>query len=74
MSAALLPRVRTLIADRRAADRSDAELLKAFVARRDEQAFAALVRRHGPLVLATARRATGNPTDADDVFQATFLL
>ena len=74
MSATLLPRVRTLIADRRAADRSDADLLKTFVKSRDEQAFAALVHRHGRLVLATARRATGNSADADDVFQATFLL
>src|SRR5262245_14015003 len=74
MSAAVLPRVRVLLADRRAEGRSDADLLRAFVASRDEQAFATLVRRHGPLVLATARRATGNPADADDVFQATFLL
>lgn len=74
MTAALLPRFRTLLADRRADGQSDADLLKAFVASRDEQAFAALVRRHGPLVLATARRATGNPADADDVLQATFLL
>jgi DNA-directed RNA polymerase specialized sigma24 family protein len=74
MTAALLPRVRTLLAERRADSRSDADLLKAFIASRDEQAFAALVRRHGPLVFATARRATGNPADADDVFQATFLL
>jgi RNA polymerase sigma factor (sigma-70 family) len=74
MTTALLPRFRVLLADRRADSQSDAELLKAFVASRDEQAFAALVRRHGPLVLATARRATGNPADADDVFQATFLL
>ena len=74
MAATLLPHVRTLLADRRATDRTDADLLKAFVATRDEAAFAALVRRHGPLVLATARRATGNPADADDVFQATFLL
>src|SRR3954469_2217669 len=74
MAATLLPRVRTLLADRRAADRSDADLLKAFVATRDEGAFAALVRRHGPLVLATARPATGTPADTDDVFQATFLL
>src|SRR5947208_15119592 len=74
MPATLLPRVTALLADKRAEGRSDADLLKAFVASRDEQAFAALVRRHGPLVLATARRATGNPADADDVFQATFLL
>jgi RNA polymerase sigma factor (sigma-70 family) len=71
---ALLPRVRALIADRRTEDRSDAELLRAFVRARDEQAFAALVRRHGPLVRAAARRVVGNPADADDVFQATFLL
>src|SRR3954464_3484536 len=72
MAATLLPRVRTLLADRRATDRSDTDLLKAFVATRDEAAFAALVRRHGPLVLATGRRATGNPADADDAFHAQF--
>jgi RNA polymerase sigma factor (sigma-70 family) len=69
-AAALLPRVRALIA----APASDAELLDRFVQARDQDAFAALVRRHGPLVLATARRVVGNPADADDVFQATFLL
>jgi RNA polymerase sigma factor (sigma-70 family) len=74
MTTALFPRFRVLLADRRTEDRSDADLLRAFVASRDEQAFATLVRRHGPLVLATARRASGNPADADDVFQATFLL
>jgi RNA polymerase sigma factor (sigma-70 family) len=69
-AAALLPRVRALVADRP----SDAELLQAFATRGDEQAFAMLVRRHGPLVLSAARRGTGNSADADDVFQATFLL
>jgi RNA polymerase sigma factor (sigma-70 family) len=70
----LLPRVRAMLADRPADRASDAELLQEFVATRDERAFATLVRRHGPLVLAAARRGTGNPADADDVFQATFLL
>src|SRR5262245_42200336 len=74
MSAALLPRVRALLDDRRAEGRSDADLLGAFVGERDESAFASLVRRHGPLVLATARRVVGNSTDAEDVFQAAFLL
>src|SRR5437763_501679 len=53
---------------------TDGELLGAFVARRDEGAFAALVRRHGPMVLGVARRVVGNAPDADDVFQATFLV
>ncbi|HKA06673.1 MAG TPA: sigma-70 family RNA polymerase sigma factor, partial [Gemmataceae bacterium] len=73
-AAALLPRVRAMLADRPAELVSDADLMRAFVASRDERAFATLVRRHGPLVLATARRIVGNPADADDVFQATFLL
>ena len=74
MSAALVPRLRNLLADRRAGDLLDADLLRIFIEKRDENAFAALVRRHGPLVLATARRVVGNADDADDVFQATFLL
>src|SRR6516225_6528780 len=53
---------------------SDAELLAAFAAARDEAAFAELVRRHGRLVRGAARRLAGGPDAAEDVFQATFLL
>jgi RNA polymerase sigma factor (sigma-70 family) len=54
--------------------RTDAELLAAFAAARDEAAFAELVRRHGRLVRGTARRLAGSAEAAEDVFQATFLL
>jgi RNA polymerase sigma factor (sigma-70 family) len=53
---------------------SDAQLLESFLSHRDEVAFEALVRRHGPMVLAVCRRVTGNVHDADDAFQATFLV
>src|SRR5947207_3395744 len=53
---------------------TDAELLAAFAAGRDEAAFAELVRRHGPLVLGAARRTAGDAHAAEDAFQATFLL
>src|SRR5205085_684641 len=53
---------------------SDAGLLRRFVKERDEEAFAALVHRHGPLVWSVCRRALRKDADADDAFQATFLI
>ncbi len=52
----------------------DGRLLEQFVTRRDENAFALLLRRHGPMVLHVGRRILGAEQDAEDVFQATFLL
>ncbi len=53
---------------------SDAALLQHYLDAQDASAFAALVERHGPMVLATCRRQLGNSSDADDAFQATVLV
>jgi RNA polymerase sigma factor (sigma-70 family) len=53
---------------------TDGQLLGQFVAHRDEGAFAALLRRHGPMVLAVCRRLLRHTQDAEDAFQATFLV
>jgi RNA polymerase sigma factor (sigma-70 family) len=70
----LLRHIHTLAAPGGAGPRSDRELLDDFAGRRDEAAFAALVARHGPMVLRVCRRVLGHEQDAEDAFQATFLV
>lgn len=53
---------------------SESQLLERFLTQGDELAFEAIVRRHGPMVLAVCRRILSDPNDIDDAFQATFLI
>jgi RNA polymerase sigma factor (sigma-70 family) len=58
----------------RFAERPDAELIQRFCTANDPAAFEALVRRHGPLVLAACRAVLSSEADIEDAFQATFLV
>jgi RNA polymerase sigma factor (sigma-70 family) len=72
--AAVLRHLHQLAGSSDAGQLSDRELLHRFTTQRDERAFAALVRRHGPMVLQVCRRALRRPQDVEDAFQATFLV
>ncbi len=66
--------IRKVAAAEHAPDLPDRELLRRFVSRGDGAAFAALVRRHGPMVLRLCRRVLRHEQDAEDAFQAAFLV
>ncbi len=70
----VLRQIQRLYSGGSAAGVSDAALLDRFATERDEDAFAALVARHGPMTLAVCRGVLRDPGDVEDAFQATFLI
>src|SRR5215470_9496849 len=69
-----LQQLKHLADPRSAADLSDGQLLEHFRRHGEQAAFTLLLQRHGPMVLAVCRRILGNEADAEDAFQATFLV
>jgi RNA polymerase sigma factor (sigma-70 family) len=72
--ALVLRHIHRLAAGRCSPQRTDRQLVEDFALCRDETAFAALVARHGPMVLRVCRRVLNHEQDAEDAFQATFLV
>jgi RNA polymerase sigma factor (sigma-70 family) len=70
----ILHHLRQAMLRRDGAGLTDGQLLRSYLVRGDEAAFEALVRRHGPMVYGVCCRVLHNPDDADDAFQAVFLV
>ncbi|OAI46643.1 hypothetical protein AYO44_11040 [Planctomycetaceae bacterium SCGC AG-212-F19] len=70
----VLRRLRHIMGDEGAPDETDGQLLQRFISHHDESAFRVLLDRYGPMVMGVCRRALTDPHDADDAFQATFLV
>jgi RNA polymerase sigma factor (sigma-70 family) len=70
----VLQHLRWTVLLRDGAGMTDGELLECFISRRDDAALAVLVRRHGPMVWGVCRRILASHHDAEDAFQATFLV
>jgi internalin A len=73
-SSPILQTLRGMVEDQRVKNLDDRELLGRFVNEHDQAAFHALMRRHGPVVLDVCRSMLVNQADAEDAFQATFLV
>jgi len=70
----VLRHLREMVNAEESVDASDGELLQSFSARQEESAFVALLKRHGSMVYRVCRRVGNSEHDAEDAFQATFLL
>src|SRR6516225_8099598 len=66
--------LRSVLARQDMAGVTDADLWQRYLQERNEAAFETLVRRHGPTVMGVCRRVLRNEQDAEDAFQATFLV
>ncbi len=73
-SSALTQAVHILFDDGTFGSLTDRQLLERFATAKSEAAFAALVARHGPMVLSVCEAVLGDSHDAEDAFQASFLI
>lgn len=67
-------RIRALVSTQEAKNQGDRELLRAYSVQNDQTAFGVLVKRHGPLVFSVCKRVLHHDQDAEDAFQAVFIV